>query len=180
MLLGSRSVTPRDDKASACPRVVAAQEASGERGIPFYQRRHLQFGWWALLVFVVLGVGLEMLHGFKLPAYLNVSNSTRRLMWTLAHAHGTLIAILNLVFAVCLPLCAAGSKRARDLASIGFLGAGILMPLGFFLGGVHVHRGDPGIGILLVPVGALLLVIAVYTVARASAAGRETRAGKGP
>lgn len=175
MLLGSLPVTPRDDKAAGSPRGITSQDAARERGIPFYQHRHLRFGWWALLVFVVLGIGLEMLHGFKLPAYLNVSNSTRRLMWTLAHAHGTLIAVLNLVFAVCLPHCSAVSKRARDLASCGFLGAGILMPLGFFLGGVNVHRGDPGVGILLVPVGALLLVVAVFIAARASVRG----AGKG-
>jgi len=63
-----------------------------------YTRRHLRLGWWSLLLFATLGLGLESLHGFKVRAYLDVSNETRRLMWTLAHAHGTLLAVLNIVF----------------------------------------------------------------------------------
>ena len=27
-------------------------------------KRHLRFGWWALLLFLTLGLGLEALHGF--------------------------------------------------------------------------------------------------------------------
>jgi len=43
----------------------------------------------------------------------------------------------------------------------------VLMPLGFFLGGVLNSEGDPSLGILLVPVGALLLVVALVRVALA-------------
>jgi len=53
--------------------------------------RHLLWGWWGLLVFLSLGIILEALHGFKVGAYLDVGNETRRLMWTLAHAHGTML-----------------------------------------------------------------------------------------
>ena len=60
-----------------------------------YVRRHLRFGWWALFVFLLLGATLETLHGFKAGFYLDVSNETRRLMWTLAHAHGALLGIVN-------------------------------------------------------------------------------------
>jgi hypothetical protein len=35
------------------------------------------------------------------------------------------------------------------------------MPGGFFLGGLVFYGGDPGLGILLLPVGALLLLLAV-------------------
>jgi hypothetical protein len=41
------------------------------------------------------------------------------------------------------------------------------MPAGFFLGGVFVYAGDPGLGILLVPVGGILLFAAVFMTARA-------------
>jgi hypothetical protein len=34
------------------------------------------------------------------------------------------------------------------------------IPAGFFLGGAVVHGADPGLGILLVPLGALLLLLA--------------------
>jgi len=40
-------------------------------------------------------------------------------------------------------------------------GATVLLPGGFFLGGAMIYAGDPGVGILLVPVGALLLLVAV-------------------
>ena len=33
--------------------------------------------------------------------------------------------------------------------------------LGFFLGGVTTYEADPGLGVLLVPIGALALVIAL-------------------
>src|SRR5882672_2928007 len=66
---------------------------------PSLVRRHLKVGWWALLVFLTAGLVLEALHGFKIGAYLNVSNETRRLMWTLAHAHGALLGLVNLGFA---------------------------------------------------------------------------------
>jgi len=48
------------------------------------------------------------------------------------------------------------------------LGASVLLPRGFFLGGVVTHAGDPGLGILLVPVGALLLLTAIFLTARRS------------
>jgi hypothetical protein len=58
--------------------------------------RHLRFGWWALFISLVVGVFLETLHGFKLGWYLDVNNDMRRLMFTLAHAHGALLALVNI------------------------------------------------------------------------------------
>ena len=46
--------------------------------------------------------------------------------------------------------------------------ASILMPAGFFLGGLFIYSGDPGLGILLVPVGGALLLAAVFLVAKAA------------
>ena len=131
-----------------------------------YSKRHLRFGWWSLLCFLTLGFVLELLHGFKVGLYLDVSNETRRLMWTLAHAHGALLGLVHLLYALCLrlfPGLAAGSQRPISLSLIG---ASLLLPGGFFLGGVRFYSGDPGLGILAVPVGATLLAIAVFLVAR--------------
>src|SRR5262245_58711093 len=61
-------------------------------------RIHLSFGWIGLLVFVVLGIALEALHAWKSPTYLGVGNETRRLMWTLAHAHGVGLSLVHLAF----------------------------------------------------------------------------------
>ena len=129
-------------------------------------RRHLSFGWWSLLVFLVLGIGLEALHGFKVPWYLNDAYSARRLLWTLAHAHGVLLALINVVFAIGLRTFAPESPPT--LVSRCLLGASVLVPAGFALGGIDVRGGDPGLGIILLPIGAALLVVAVFLIARAA------------
>lgn len=146
-------------KSFAPPR---AQHAPSEPA-----RLHLRVGWWSLLLFLTLGLTLETLSGFKVGLYVDVSSSTRRLMWTLAHAHGTLIAILNIVFAMTLQMTGDWAEPSRTLASRCLRGALVLMPLGFFLGGVRIYGGDPGLGVLLVPPGALLLFVAVLLTARA-------------
>jgi hypothetical protein len=126
----------------------------------------LRFGWCALLVFVLLGLFLESLHAFKVGWYLEASSTTRRHMWTLAHAHGTLLAVLNLVFAATVRFLPQWSYRYRGFASACLLGAAILLPVGFFLGGWITYEGDPGVGIVLVPIGGVLLVMAVVLAAR--------------
>lgn len=155
---------------------ASASVARTGRDAAFLTRRHLRFGWQALAAFVILGVALEALHAFKFPAYLNVANSTRRLMWTLAHAHGTLLALVNLALAASVALMPDWDPRRRDLASVCLLGASVLLPTGFFLGGIAVHGGDPGLGILLVPLGAALLIASVFL---AALAANATSAGEG-
>ena len=128
--------------------------------------RHLRFGWTALLGFACLGIALEAMHGFKVGWYLELANETRRHLFTLAHAHGTLLALVNLAYAA-----AIGSRpeivgSQGGLASRCLIGASLLMPLGFLLGGVVIHAGDPGLGIALLPVGAILLLIALFLVVR--------------
>jgi hypothetical protein len=130
-------------------------------------RLHLRVGWWSLLVFLTLGLALETLSGFKVGLYMDVASSTRRLMWTLAHAHGTLLSLLNIAFALTLPAAGDWAEANRLLASRCLRGALVLMPLGFFLGGVRIHGGDPGLGVLLVPPGAFLLFVAVLLTAKA-------------
>ena len=138
-------------------------------------QRHLRFGWWTLLVFLTMGLGLEVMHGFKVGAYLNVSNETRRLMWTLAHAHGTLLGLVNLAFAFTVSRLAERTARSRGVASVCLRSATVLLPGGFFLGGLFVHGGDPGLGILLVPVGGLLLLVAVLLSALGAGAVKSGR-----
>lgn len=128
-------------------------------------RRHLRIGWWTLLVFLTLGIVLEALHAFKTPGYLSVANETRRMMWTLAHAHGTLLGLVHLAFAATLLRLPGWPAKTSAIASAALIGATILMPGGFFLGGVNPKAGDPGIGIVLLPVGAVLLLIAVLLTA---------------
>ncbi len=127
--------------------------------------RHLRFGWWSLLVFLLLGLVLEGLHGFKVGWYLEIANTPRRFSWTLAHAHGTLLAVINLVFGGTMHRLPSGSPRTRWFASVFLLSATVILPGGFFLGGLIPYQGDPGIGIFLVPVGGALLAAAVLMIA---------------
>ncbi len=136
-------------------------------------RRHLRFGWWMLLLFLSLGLILEAFHALKASSYLSVANETRRLMWTLAHAHGTLLGLINIAFAFTIRAVPQWPARSRNFASAFMLGSAVLMPAGFFLGGINVRAGDPGLGILLLPVGGLMLFAAVLMTALGASKYRE-------
>ncbi len=128
-------------------------------------RRHLVAGWTLLLVFLTLGMLLELFHGLKVRWYVDLNNATRRLMWTLAHAHGVLLGLINIAFAATMSIRPRGYVR-RSLASSFLLAAGFLLPGGFLLGGVVIHQGDPGIGVFLTPIGGLSLFAAVVLTIR--------------
>ncbi len=133
-------------------------------------KRHLRFGWWSFLVFTSLGLGLEALHGFKVQMYLNAANETRRLMWTLAHAHGALLGLVHVVVGLSFRSTPALASAHQKLISRSFIGASVLLPGGFFLGGVRFYAGDPGMGAALVPVGAALLLLGTVLLARGAGA----------
>jgi len=130
-----------------------------------YVRAHLAFGWWALAAFTLIGLVLEALHGLKIGWYLDVTSATRRLSLTLGHAHGTLLALVNIAFALSLPKAKLG-EVARARASFALRAATVALPLGFLAGGFNFYGGDPGIAIILVPPSALLLLIGLVTFAR--------------
>jgi hypothetical protein len=141
----------------------AKKKPSSQPAQDHFVQRHLLIGWLGLLVFLSLGMLLEVLHGLKLELYLDVRNATRRLMWTLAHAHGTLFSLVNVAFAATIPRL---KSPPTPTASICYLGATVLLPLGFLLGGIWLHGGDPGLGILLVPIGAVFMLVAVLLTLR--------------
>ncbi len=127
-------------------------------------RRHLRIGYVALAVFLTLGAVLEALHGFKVGFYLDVDNETRRLMWRLAHAHGTLLALVHVLYALTIK---AVPSASRPIASSALTTALLLIPGGFFAGGISVAGGDPNLGVLLVPAGFVALLVSVTVTARA-------------
>jgi hypothetical protein len=141
------------------------------RSVDALALRNIRFGWWSLLVFLSLGLILEALHGFKVGCYLDARNSVRREMWTLGHAHGTLIALVNLAFGLTLRHLRAGEESLHRLrlASRSLIAAAILMPLGFLGGGLMPYGGDPGLAIALVPLGGALLFLGVILTARSIA-----------
>ena len=127
--------------------------------------RHTRFAWWSLLTFLSLGIVLETMHGLKIGWYLDVSNETRRLMWTLAHVYGTLLALIHAAFAFTLPRLPDWSPRSRGIASDCLIGASLLLPGGFFIGGIRIYDGDPGLSVVLAPIGGALLAIGVFLTA---------------
>jgi hypothetical protein len=122
------------------------------------KRRHGRFGWTTLLIWLTFGFALEMLHGFKITDYL--LDPIRREFWTLAHFHGVTLALVNLIYVHWTENEKLRPNR-QNLASWALLGGSILMPVGFFSGGLIHFEGDPGLGIFLAPPGALLILITV-------------------
>ena len=111
--------------------------------------RHMGIGWCALLIFLSMGLFLETLHGFKAGFYLDVSSEARRTMWTLSHAHGALISVVNIVFGISTKFLPAWPSASQTLASRCFIGALVLLPLGFFLGRLlHPRRRSRYWGVL--------------------------------
>jgi hypothetical protein len=127
--------------------------------------RNRRFGWWSLLLWLSLGLCLEALHGCKVGWYLEVASDARRLLLRLAHAHGTLLALVNIGFAASIR---APERGGKDLAraALCLRWASVLMPLGFLGGGLFVMGADPGLPILAVPVGGIFLLVGVLTTAR--------------
>jgi membrane protein DedA with SNARE-associated domain len=121
--------------------------------------RHIRFGFWLLLISLSLGIVLEGLLGFRIGWYVDVGYEARRLMLRLAHTHGTLLAFVNI--AVGLTARAFDRFTIHKPVSHALIWAAILLPLGFLLGGLVIYDGDPGLGILLTPVGAILLIYAI-------------------
>jgi hypothetical protein len=153
--------------ASPDPTPPPPAHASSESELAAAVRAHLRFGWIALLVFGTLGLVLEALHAFKSGAYLGVGNETRRLMWTLAHAHGIGLSLLNMVYAATLHLAFVRIPARLHVASRMLRWGSVLLPGGFFLGGFLTYGGDPGLGVLLAPIGALLVWLCALFVALA-------------
>ena len=116
-------------------------------------RLNLRYGVAALLAFALGGLALEFLHFIKLPWYLE--HHLRRELIVLGHAHGALLAVVNLCYAAL-----ATAHAPRWIGPALALGA-LLMPLGFLLGGVFAHESDPGLAIALTPAGALAFIAAL-------------------
>jgi len=129
-------------------------------------KRHMQVGWWMILGFLTLGIGLEWLHATKAPWYINEAFEPRRHLWTLAHAHGVLLGLVHVAFAATMDSYTATLAKPIKFASYSLSFAGGLMPAGFFLGGAVLEAGEPGPAIALLPIGAVLLICAVAMTAR--------------
>jgi hypothetical protein len=108
---------------------------------------------------------LEYLHAFKSAAYLGTAAEPRRLLWTLSHAHGALIGLINIAFGLCIRVAPEWTGARPIIPSSCLIASGVLLPLGFFLGGLQPYGGDPGIAGFAIPAGAFLLIVALLLIA---------------
>ena len=122
------------------------------------RRRAQRFGFFSLGVWTSLGLALESAHALKVSAYLDHPQRRELLVW--AHAHGVGLALVVLAYAAVgiHPGCARFGRFLRAAA--------VLMPVGFGLSIFGTSEADPGPGIFLVPIGALLAVAGLFGVAR--------------
>jgi len=125
--------------------------------------RARRFGWTSLLCWTCAGLLLEAAHGWKVSAVLD--DELTRTLLRLGHAHGVGLSLLAIVHGeLAIPWL---GERARAIATSIWIGA-VLVPLGFGLGAVGHPEGDPGFGVLLVPVGALALMVGLGQTAYAA------------
>lgn len=143
---------------------MATASGGSDRGLA-RARVHLGTGWCLLALFVALGMALEAMHAFKLGWFLDLSNETRRLLLRLAHAHGVLLGLVNVAFALSIPHRTRLGERAETWISRCILAGSALLPSGFLLGGLVVMEGDPNPAILLAALGAPLLLAGALGVA---------------
>ena len=126
-------------------------------------RLHGRAGWTLLALGLLFGVTLEALEAFRVSWI--VADAWRNRLWSLAHFHAEAMGLLNLVYG---PWAGALPDASARTASRVLVIGSALLPLGFVLGGLAHPEGDPGIGILLTPVGAALVIsVAVRQAIRA-------------
>ena len=106
------------------------------------------------------GASLLMMIVGEVPGYLD--NPVRQDLWRAGHAHAGIMLIISLL------VLRYVDETALDgawliVARLGAPLAAILMPLGFFLSVLSPDATEPNALIGLVPVGGILLVVAVLT-----------------
>jgi hypothetical protein len=121
-------------------------------------------------LFLAGGLWLEAMFGLRARGWLD--DPLRREFLRLGHAHGGLLALLNVALAWALERLATPVAWAGKIRLAAWLGA-LLVGGGFVLGGLWHGPSDPGLGVLLVPAGAMLLLASVV----ASALVRPSDAG---
>jgi hypothetical protein len=121
-----------------------------------------RFGFRALTLWASLGFLLEGAHAFKLSAYLDHALRRELLLW--AHAHGVGLSLVVLAYAA-VGITESSARYGRSLRA-----AAIVMPSAFALAIFGHSEADPGPTIWLVPVGALLLLYALFNISRSQRA----------
>lgn len=124
--------------------------------------RHLRAAIVLVALFLASGLWLEAMYGLRAEGWLD--DPIRREFLRLGHAHGGLLALLNLALGWTLERLATPASWATKIRLAALIGA-VLVGLGFMLGGLVHGPTDPGWPVLAVPAGAMLLLCALVATA---------------
>lgn len=123
---------------------------------------HLRASIVVIALFLASGLWLEAMYGLRAEGWID--DPLRREFLRLGHAHGGLLGIVNVALAWALERLATPAAWARKIRVAALLGA-VLVGFGFMLGGLMHGPTDPGLPILAVPAGAMLLLSSLVATA---------------
>ena len=123
---------------------------------------HLRASLWSLAAFLGMGMWLEAMFGLRVSGVLD--DPLRREFLRLGHAHGGLLAMLNVGLAWALERLGTPRAWATRIRLASWSGA-LCVGLGFVGGGLWHGPTDPGPLVLFVPAGALMLVASLVATA---------------
>ncbi|MEM6290409.1 MAG: hypothetical protein AAGA54_04060 [Myxococcota bacterium] len=125
-------------------------------------RTHIRASLWTLAAFLAMGMWLEAMFGLRVAGI--VDDPLRREFLRLGHAHGGLLALVNLALAWALLQLHTPALWATRVRLAAWLGS-VLVGVGFVGGGLWHGPTDPGPVVLLVPAGAMMLVASIVATA---------------
>lgn len=123
---------------------------------------HLRASIVSVALFLAMGLWLEAMYGLRAEGW--VDDPLRREFLRLGHAHGGLLGLLNVALAWALERLRTPAAWAQKIRVAALLGAA-LVGLGFMVGGLLHGPTDPGLPVLAVPAGAMLLLSALVATA---------------
>lgn len=124
--------------------------------------RHLRWSLALTGLFLAMGLWLEAMIGLRAAGW--VDDPLRREFLRLGHAHGGVLALLNVGVAWALGQLQTPERWAGAIRRATLLGA-LLVGAGFVAGGLTHGPTDPGPPVLVVPAGALMLLGGVVATA---------------
>jgi peptidoglycan/LPS O-acetylase OafA/YrhL len=135
---------------------------------------HLRASLWCVAAFLAMGMWLEAMFGLRVEGVMN--DPIRREFLRLGHAHGGLLALLNVALAWALLRLGTPEAWASRIRVAAWLGS-LLVGVGFVGGGLVHGPTDPGPAVLLVPAGALMVVASLVATALLRAGDGDQKPG---
>ena len=124
--------------------------------------RHVRLSLGLLAIFLASGLWLEAMIGLRAGDWID--DPLRREFLRLGHAHGGLLALVNLALAWAMTQLGTPATWAGRVRRALLLGAA-LVGGGFMGGGLWHAAADPGPLVLVVPAGAMMMLASVVAVA---------------